>query len=263
MMEINQRKRLFFIRLKDNYFAPSIKKEDPGYDVVYYFHCKEYREKSQIFNTLFIDLTREKEDILSSFDRTTKQVVRKMIRENFLVLEMIENPNKSELEEFRTFFNDFAYRKKIRPCDDTLIENLIKISSFKISKVSFNGQVLCMFGFITDKERVCVQYESSIRFSCNDCPETIKLSGKASKMLEYFSMIYFKDKGFKTYDLCGLTLNPDNKEMENIDRRKKGFGGTIVKEYNFMYPLTLKGKIFVWMKHFHCSIYKSFFLKRS
>jgi len=258
MMEINDRKRLFFIKLKDNYFAPSVLKEDPGYDVVYYFHCNEYMKKSHIFNTLFIDLSREKEEILSSFDRTTKQVVRKMIRENFLTLEMIDKPSENDIKEFKEFFNDFARKKKIRPCDDILIENLLKISNFKISKVSHEDETLCMFGFITDGDRVCVQYESSIRFSCNDCPETIKLSGKASKMLEYFSMMYFKDNGFLTYDLCGLTLNPDNKELANIDRRKKGFGGTIVKEYNFMYPLTLRGKMFVWMKHLQCRVYKAF-----
>jgi lipid II:glycine glycyltransferase (peptidoglycan interpeptide bridge formation enzyme) len=53
-------------------------------------------------------------------------------------------------------------------------------------------------------------------------------------------MLYFKSLGAKKYDLGGYAVDDSNEERQQINEFKKGFGGEIVKEPNYMsYPLYL------------------------
>lgn len=92
-------------------------------------------------------------------------------------------------------------------------------------------------------------YGYNTRFSLKGDEAGVSLIGKANRALDYQCMLYTREKGKTHYDLCGLTLKPDNVEAEKVDRYKLGFwGGDIVEEYHFMKPLTVKGWLFCQLK---------------
>lgn len=248
MIELNHRKKLMAINLKDNYFAKSINQEDPGFDVVYYFHCSEKGPDAEVFNTIFVDLEQPEEDILNSFSKTNKKTIRSLLKSNEIQTSITDTPSDEDIEEFADFFDKFAKEKGIFLCDRNLVYNLNKISSLTIGKACYKGDILSFMVFIRNNERVTGQYEASGRFFFADDPEKVKMASKANRVLEYSCMLHFKKRGLKIYDLGGVTLDPSDEEKANIDMRKQGFGGELVKEYHFMYPLTVKGKTFIYLK---------------
>lgn len=248
MIELNHRKKLMAINLKDNYFAKSINQEDPGFDVVYYFHCSEKGPAAEVFNTIFVDLEQPEEDILNSFSKTNKKTIRSLLKSNEIQTSITDTPSDEDIEAFADFFDKFAKEKGIFRCDTNLLYNMKEISSLSIGKASYKGDILSFMVFIRNNERITGQYEASGRFFFAHDPEKVKMASKANRILEYMCMIHFKNRGFKIYDLGGVTLDPNDEEKSNIDMRKQGFGGEIVKEYHFMYPLTLKGRVFIYLK---------------
>lgn len=247
MFEINHRTRMG-VKLKDNYFAPSIQEEKDGYDVVYYFNCKTPAKDAREFTTLFIDLRKTEEELFSDFKRSTKQSINKMTRDTVTEFSMIESPTDEDMQEFIEHFNTFAKNKGIYECDPTLLYNLRDLGKLRIAKASHLHEVLCLFAFIMDDKRTSAQYECNMRFSNLENPDKVRLISHANKMLEFFSMKWFKEQGVEVYDMAGLTFDESNEQATNIDRRKMGFGGSVVKEYHFMHPVTLKGKLFVESK---------------
>lgn len=247
MFEINHRTRMG-VKLKDNYYAPDIQPENDGYDVVYYFNCKAPANDAKEFTTLFIDLRKTEEELFANFKRTTKQSINKMTREPLVEFSIIESPSDDDVNEFIEHFNCFAKSKGIYECDPTLLSNLKELGKLRIAKASYLHDTLCLFAFIMDGKRASAQYECNMRFSNLDDVDKVRMIGHANKMLEFYSMKWFKSRGVEIYDMAGLTFDETNEQASNIDRRKLGFGGDVVKEYHFMHPITLKGKLFVESK---------------
>lgn len=247
MFEINHRTRMG-VKLKDNYFAPGIQEEKDGYDVVYYFNCQTPAKDAREFTTLFIDLRKTEEELFADFKRSTKQSINKMQREPNAEFSMIESPTDEDLHEFIEHFNSFAKNKGIYECDQTLLFNLRDLGKLRIAKATHLHEILCLFAFIRDEKRVAGQYECNMRFSNLDNADKVRLIGHANKQLEFFSMKWFKERGVEIYDMSGLTFDENNEQATNIDKRKMGFGGSVVTEYHFMHPVTLKGKLFVESK---------------
>ena len=249
MFDINHRKR-GIVSLKDRYFAKKIEKDAKDVDVIYYFYCKEEDKNAQLFNTICIDLRQTDEEIYESFSKTNKWIIRKVKREEPFVFEYIDNPTDEDIDRYVACFNKFAKAKGIYMCDKQLLTSLRDASRLEIHRALFNRQELCAFAYIMDDDRATIQYEWNARFWIDKDTDmdTYRMVGHANKALEYFSMIYLRDKGIITYDFCGVTLDETNKDATNIDNRKKSFGGKIMQEYNFMYPLTFKGKIFCLLK---------------
>lgn len=252
MFDINERTIFKFFRLKDRYFASKADKTIKDCDAIYYFYCDSPEKNAHPFTTLFIDIQHSDEEILNSFKKNYRQVLRKVIRENLFTYEFIEDPSEVDILDYVENFNRFARIKGIYFCDENLLRNLQKASKLRINKVFFEGEVVCSFAYIQDGNRVTAQYEWSARFWIprDRDADKYRIVGYSNRALEYFSMLYFRDKGVVLYDLCGLTLDEENMELSNIDRRKLGFGGEIIQVYHFIYPLTWRGKIFCWLKKY-------------
>ena len=61
-----------------------------------------------------------------------------------------------------------------------------------------------------------------------------KISGFLNRYLHWHDIQYFKSKNFKIYDFGGLSLSQSNRKLQQIDKFKLSFGGTIIQEYNYM-----------------------------
>ena len=77
-----------------------------------------------------------------------------------------------------------------------------------------------------------------------DRKEEAALIGRSNKRLHWEDMLYFKNKGFTTYDWGGISSfdNPNG-----IDTFKLSFSGDVERDrhtyYNGQIPVTLKGRI--------------------
>ena len=248
MVSINHRQKLGFIKLKDVYYASKVKNEHPGYDAVYYFNCQKPIKNAKEFNTMLIDLAPEPETILRSFRKSTRVEIKKALEDPSINFHNSERPDDQEMEVFYKNYNDFAVNKNILLCHRDLLNSFRSKERLAIYTASAADEILAQFALVIMDDRVVAKYGYNNRFNHKEDLEKVQLISRANRALDYMGMLYARQLGKKYYDLCGLTLDPQNTAAQNVDHYKMGFRGQIVKEYHFLKPITYKGKIFYWLK---------------
>lgn len=243
MFEVADRKKWLFIRLKDVYYAPAIKSQEPGYDAVYYFFCQEPHNNSKGYTTAIIDLTQEEEVILMSFRLTTRRAVRNMARDSALRASIDEDPDTDQLDDFLKNYDAFTRLKGFNSAGRQRMSVLRQSKRLKLITATYNGEQLLQRVLVEDTEKIIPYYGYTKRLQEQD-PGKLQLISRISKWVDYYSMIYWKNKGKKYYDLGGLFLDKESKGSQQVDHYKQGFRGKLIEEYEFIYPLTLKGRLF-------------------
>lgn len=251
MLSINDRKKLGVIQLKDLYYAAEITDQHSGYDVVYYFNCQEEHDKAKVHYTMLIDLSPDPEEILMSFKKKMRASIRKAIADENIIIRINGNPDQEEVKSFIVAYQKFAKWKHISKISTYQMKMLYELQSagkLVISSAEFNGAVLSQFLLIDVGERLIDKYGYTVRIpEPKDKKEAQALSNLTRK-LEFHSILYAKSIGKKYFDLCGVFLNPANESEKNVDQYKFGFNGMILKEYHFMMPITMRGRIFCWIR---------------
>lgn len=199
------------------------------------------------FRTLVIDLSREENDIFDDFHKNTRYKVNRAIREGLTYSEL-SNPTDQDIKEFAQFFNEFAKAKKIPPCLPNKIQALRDKNAFVIAMVKHKNKPLCYHGYIFDGQRAIMLYSASLRAD-KDSSER-NLIGRANRLLHWKAILSFKEKGGRWYDFCGLSLDPNDKEGQGINRFKKGFGGFEADEFKSYEGKSLLGKLIILYSHF-------------
>ena len=96
---------------------------------------------------------------------------------------------------------------------------------------------------INDSKETVILYSSVSDFRNID-NEQRKIIGYANRYLTYRDMIYFKEKGYKYYDLGCIGFeeqyNNQDPSIWPIVKFKRGFGGEIVKYYQYAPHKTTK-----------------------
>ncbi|MEN1760647.1 hypothetical protein [Anoxynatronum sibiricum] len=253
MFAINHRTKLGFIRIKDLYYAPALQPPSPDIDVIYYYHCKVSGPGSKPFHTLLIDVSREPEALLASFRKSTRNAVRRAMENPHISLEVkalssLQQSGGEKLEAFVSAYDQFASQKGIQPCNRELVHLLAGEERLALATARLEEEVLCQFLLVEADKKMVAYYGYNTRFSIEEDTEKVSLIGKMNRALDYQCMLYTRESGKAHYDLCGLTLDPENPEAGNVDHYKLGFGGEIATEYHFMQPVTLKGWLFCRLK---------------
>lgn len=191
--------------------------------------------------TLCIDLDQEEEKLRKDMNRTTRYQINKASRDQ-LTVRHIEAPTSEDITEFAAFFNPFAEEKGIEPCREYKVKSLRDGSRLVISYVHHeNGHKLGGHLYIADGVRSTMLYSCSARFKENNIPP-IEI-GRANRYLHWQDILFFKENDYHVYDFLGLSFDENNKEEQNINKFKKGFGGRVEINYNSYIPQTKKGML--------------------
>lgn len=242
MIICNVRKKMM-LKLEDVYFSDDYVKHTTDCDIIVFLHSKLHKKNAKEFYTLFIDLTKDPETLYMDMRRSYRQQIRKAIENSSLKAVINNNPLENEILEYVEEYNAFAKMKNLKICDYKLLKQLSYDKSLMLSYIKdVSGTKLCGHLSLLDKERVYCFYSYSSFRNFVDKKNMNKIAG-VNKYLHWSEIIYSKEKGMKIYDFGGLALNENDELRSKIDYFKKGFGGSIVKEYNFYYGKTLRGKL--------------------
>ena len=247
MFEVAHRKKMGILRLKDVYYAERISKNDQEYDAVYYFFCQESTDDCKKYTTTAVNLSMDEADLLKSFRKSTRQYITRMINDEDLKIETIEEPDEQQLKAFIQRYNQFTRKKGFYPADHRRIFTLNQAGRIVLLNAMDQNELVLQHIMIEDEYKAVSFYRYTIRLE-ESYPGKLRRISSVSKMVEYYCMLYWKKRNKKYYDLGGLFLDPANPSGENIDHYKDGFRGERINEYEFVYPLTWKGKVFCWLK---------------
>lgn len=214
-------------------------------DVYCYFQQEDYKEAHRRnslhkeVKTLRINLQLTEENLRKEMNRTTRYQINKAGRDKLSVM-LITHPSKKDIKEFSLFFNTFATEKGIEKTRDNKLEALRLSDCLVISYVKHeSGKKLASHLYIATGNRATMLYSASARFD-EGVIKPIEI-GRANRYLHWQDILFFKDKKYDFYDFLGLSKEENDKEQQNINKFKKGFGGEEITEYQSYISHTFKG----------------------
>lgn len=221
-------RQLLNTNVKTFYFVREATPHVEDANIIGYLHSFVPRPSLRCFETNQIDLLRSKDELLLATNSSTRRQIRRAMEQNFEFI-ALESPTNTDLEKFKTFYNQFARNKKTDLCSDYHMETMKLLRQQNALVLTYlkdlNGNSLCYRAYVTDGHITNNLYSAS-HFRLKDDKKSKKTLGMANRYLIWKSIMLFKAKGCKVYDMGGLT------EDENIRRFKLGFGGDIVSVYS-------------------------------
>lgn len=194
-------------------------------DVLTYIE-KNGRWKGKAYS-LIIDLSQDEDDIMRYFSQTRRYETKRAMERDNLHTDFYKPVNLAECKQFIEFYNQFAQTKGLANISEEKINALVKSERFIVAKISSHeNEILCMHGYIADKEsnRVAL-YTSSSLF--REKKDIANLTARANGLLHYKSMLHFKDEGYLIYDFGGAYMGNDDIQLQNITKYKMSFGGKL------------------------------------
>jgi len=261
MLKVLTRKKFGFFKVSDVYYADSIQNAITDEDVIYFVQSREdnpYKDNEKtMFNTLHIDITKDIEELLKNFDRRTRTDIRKVEDKGMVETHFYTEVTDKIITEFEEYYNIFSDIMGIAPMNKGLVEALSKSGHIVVSKACYGScgasdvckkdDILAMHMYIVDEDRARVLYSGSSRFSFDKDADK-HFVARANRMLHFKDIQGFQNMGKTIYDFGGLFLDEAIPSHLGIDRFKRGFGGDVVVEYSYPYPVTRKGRLYLMVK---------------
>lgn len=167
-------------------------------------------------------------EIFNNFSKTVQVEVKQAEKYG------VECSFTDNINQFATFYNHFAVSRKIDTTSERRLQEMLPYLQLTIAM--HNGQVLAAHSYLTDEAKgiVRLMHAASQRLS----PEVDRqLTGRANKMLHYFDMLQFKEKGFILYDFGGYAKDTTDLGLQGINKFKLSFGGKVAECKNYSsYP---------------------------
>jgi hypothetical protein len=195
------------------------------------------------FHTIVIDLLQPEEVLFGRFKKDTRYEIRRAMDVDRVACEKPSPSHPRLLEEFCECYQRFAEQKHRGAVDRRLLNLLTESQNLYISSAkapSTNEPVYHAYYY--SPLRVRLLYSASL-FRGSRGAEEKNLMGRMNRCLHWNDMRWFKREGIPTYDLGGWYNGIQDEEKLRINKFKEEFGGTIVKNYNCVQGVTLKGKV--------------------
>ena len=226
-----------------------------GVDVVKAYDAnKNYKNLLQETCTLHIDLTETEENILKRFRPTTRNEIKRNINKDDVKYTCEAVLDEKRIANFSSNLSKFTHKKNFHKGYRTSEEYLVdQIKNFKqnalLTIVSKGGITLAEHLYFIDNNRARYMYGISYRLDENiDIDRNV--IGRSNRGLHWFDMKEMKSRGVKIYDFGGISLYTDDAGLINVKRFKEGFSKNRVFEYSGNIPVSLRGKLGLFVKTF-------------
>ena len=217
------KKKQFFITLRENWFGYSFTLLDLLLPACY----RGIREIKKPFYfgfkkptiTLVLSLDKSIEEIYNDFSDTHKKHIKRGEKAG------MECYFHNDIKGFIEFFNDFAESKNLPTFDVNRLDEFSG-KEWTFSYAVLNGKILSCLSHIEDKEtgNVRAMQGASVRLTDGFDP---KQSAHATKLLYYYNIKHFKEKGYRYYDFGGWNNLPGLLDF------KESFGAKQVPVVNY------------------------------
>lgn len=247
----------FNIKISKIWFYNKKEKFINDSDVIQLYGIKDQINglKGNVQYSLYIDLTKNENEIFNNFKKTVKYDINKSendgVKIEYYDSKELKN-NKKIIDTFEIMYNQMYEEKglKTKLSRDTF-ESYIDSDMAILSKVSKDNTDIIYHVYLADDN--CTRFLYSCSNFRSDDQNMKNIIGRANKSLHWNDIKYFKQKNLKIYDLGGVrSFNNPN----GIDLFKMSFGGEKIVYYNYEYANTIKGKIYLFLKTAFIKIFR-------
>jgi hypothetical protein len=110
--------------------------------------------------------------------------------------------------------------------------------------------IYTMHAYIVSDKRARL-HQSSSHFRSSSDSEFKNLVGRANRYLHWDDILYFKNMGLDYYDFGGWYGGQSDTEKLAINQFKESFGGERQQEYTYVVPISILGKLAVFLQKIH------------
>lgn len=204
-------------------------------------------KKPKFFYTIVIDLEQDISNLMEKCNETTRYEIKRANPDNNLVY--IYDNSATEIQKFTLFYNEFAKAKRLLPINVNKLKAYSIAGNLLLTKAvsKYNNATLVYHAYYYNKSHTRLLNSASLYREMTDRKER-KQIGMANRWLHWQDILYFKQQGLNIYDFGGWYNGTRDKEKVYINQFKEGFGGKIIQRYNYQQGLTIKGKLYLFVK---------------
>ena len=229
----------------------------PGSGVDILIHCQKPTEiegkLNQEFFTILVDLSKTEEELLSGFTKENRYEIRRASARDDFSYNLLREDCADHIEQFLRFYNSFAGSVGMPQIRGNVLWAYANQSSLVLAKVcDVDGNALVWHAYFTAGKRTRLLYSASHHRDVKDSAQRARI-GRANRSLHWKTLLWYKEQGFLIYDFGGWYGGTEDSAKLRINEFKEGFGGSIVREFNCRYPLTIRGKAYETIRHLYIS----------
>ncbi|MHC0066590.1 hypothetical protein ACWATR_27330 [Nostoc sp. UIC 10890] len=233
--------------------------EDPpelsNVDVLHYRQWIQPIQGSQSdeFHTRLIDLTKSQDELWESISSNDRYKIRRAEQKDQVVYEYFEHINSDIINDFSDFYDSFAFQKGLARINRIQLINRVKAGAIDISRIKLNnGEPLIWHVYYRSHNRVRLLHSASLKNSNDTSYQSIL--GRANRYHHWQDIVRFKNLGISVYDFGGWYTGNTDQEKLGINQFKEKFGGEIVKNFNCINGITIKGKLYLHLLKIYMSL---------
>jgi len=198
------------------------------------------------FYTIHVDLTPSEESLLANMQKSTAKAIRQAQRMESLTVTFNTSPSEAEVEAFVSLFDANPLTKGQKPMDRARILALRRAGLLHFSCASdADGVALVRHALLSHKRSSIIQIYSQISlYHTVDNPAKANAIGKANRYLFFQEFLFYKEQGFRTYDLNGWYGDVEDEKRLQINQFKEGFGGRVLFGFDCEEALSLRGRVY-------------------
>lgn len=242
------------IRIAEIWYNIS-EKPEKEIDIIRYKFVTEKTQRGASFEelyTILIDLSKDDKELLSLLRKNTRyEINRAKEKDNIKCVTFFEKneEDKEKIAKYMDFYNAFAMSKNRSPIKFSDLKQFYDNKTICIryaAKEDDESEILTMHAYIISDNTARLHQSSSLFRSHGDS-EYRNLVARANRLLHWDDILYFKNNGTDVYDLGGWYGGQILKEQLSINQFKESFGGEKKKEYSYIIPKSIRGRIAVWV----------------
>ncbi len=200
--------------------------------------------QSDEFYTRLIDLTKSHDELWETISSNDRYKIRRAEQKDEVIYEYWEQIDSDTLNNFSDFYDLFASQKGLTKINRVQLQNRVDAGVIDISRVKLkNDESLVWHVYYRTKNRVRLLHSASVKKNNDTSYQSIL--GRANRYHHWQDIVRFKNSGISTYDFGGWYTGNTDQEKLGINQFKEKFGGEVVKNFNCVYGINLKGKLYL------------------
>jgi hypothetical protein len=219
-----------------------------GIDIALYMqrHAPIARAECHASLTLITALDAEPDVIHNRFDDRTRYEIRRADAKDGLRYDFLTDP-ESQVDAFCAFYDAFAAEKSIALSDHPWLIAACQARALVLTAACRNDEALVWHAYLVQGKTARCQYSGSCFRQREGSYRS--LVSRANRWLHWQDMLRLKAMGIERYDWGGIFGDDGNPEHAGVDTFKKGFGGTSLRTYDCVLPVTLKGRLYLPLRN--------------
>jgi hypothetical protein len=195
------------------------------------------------FYSPFVDLSQPPESLLAGMRKNVAREIRHAQERDDLSFAINTSPTEEDLETFASFYDANPHTPGQQPIDRMRLREFSRAGLVHLSTVH-NPELEAMTWHCLlchERSRIVQVLAMATPYHGVADKSWAAALGRANRWLFHQEFLFYRERGFATYDLNGWYAGVEDEKRLQINRFKEGFRGRIQFGFDCEEPVTLKG----------------------